>query len=69
MAVLAFFGLPGWLETGVLLLLVVLLFYRRLPGAAKGVGLTILEFRKGLRGLPSPSGPTVDQTRKATTDA
>ncbi|GAB4109415.1 MAG: hypothetical protein Kow00105_18120 [Phycisphaeraceae bacterium] len=69
MAVLAFFGLPGWLETGVLLLLVLLLFNRRLPAAAKGVGLSILEFRKGLRGLPSPPGSAVDQTRKATTDA
>lgn len=44
------FGLGGW-EIGVLLLLGLLLFGRRLPEVGKNLGKGIVEFKKGIKGV------------------
>lgn len=48
---LALFGAPGWLEIVALLMIGVLLFGRRLPEVGRNVGRSIVEFKRGLRGV------------------
>lgn len=45
-------GFSGW-ELGVLLVLGLLIFGRRLPELGRSVGKTIVEFKKGLAGIES----------------
>lgn len=45
-------GFSGW-ELGVLLVLGLLIFGRRLPELGRSVGKTIVEFKKGLSGIES----------------
>lgn len=42
------FGLPGGVEFVIVLLVVLLLFGKRLPGAMNSVGKSIVEFKKGI---------------------
>lgn len=66
----AFFpGLGPW-ELGVLLILGVLLFGRRLPDVGRYLGKGIMEFKKGIKGLEDegesytrPSEPMIQQPR------
>lgn len=49
--ILALFGLPGgseWIVIGVLALLI---FGKRLPDVARSMGKSIVEFKKGLKGV------------------
>lgn len=46
---LAFMGLPGGLEWIVVGLVALLIFGRRLPGAARSMGASIVQFKQGLR--------------------
>lgn len=48
MTILGMFGLPGGAEWLVILLVALLLFGRRLPEVARGLGTSIVEFKKGL---------------------
>jgi len=48
---LAFIGGFGPLEWGVLALVGLLLFGRRLPEVGRGLGKSIVEFRKGIQGI------------------
>ncbi|MFG0292603.1 MAG: twin-arginine translocase TatA/TatE family subunit [Phycisphaerales bacterium JB065] len=48
---LAFIGMPGGMEWIVVLIIGLLLFGRRLPEVGRGVGKTIVEFRKGIAGI------------------
>jgi len=50
-ATLAFLGMPGNMEWIVLLIIGLLLFGRRLPEVGRGVGRSIVEFRKGIQGI------------------
>ena len=45
-------GFSGW-ELGILLVLGLLIFGRRLPELGRSVGKTIVEFKKGLSGIES----------------
>ena len=42
-------GVPGWLEIVVVAVLGLLLFGRRLPGVARALGQSLVEFKRGLR--------------------
>ncbi len=45
----AVMGMPGWLEIGVVLSVGLLLFGNRLPGVARSLGQSIIEFKRGFR--------------------
>ena len=48
---LAFFGLPGGTEIIVIGIIALLLFGARLPKVAKSMGKSIVEFKKGIKGV------------------
>lgn len=62
---LGFFQSIGWMEMAVIMVLLLLLFGRRLPEVGKSLGRGIVEFKKGVKGIdddverqssqPSPS--------------
>lgn len=49
MTTLAFFGLPGWQEFAILAGVALLIFGKRIPGAARALGQSVVEFKRGLR--------------------
>ena len=66
---LAFFGLPGGTEIIVIGIIALLLFGSRLPKVAKSMGKSIVEFKKGIKGVQdeiedasddAPSSPVDD---------
>jgi sec-independent protein translocase protein TatA len=61
-ATLAIFGLPGGTEWIVLLLLGLLLFGRRLPEVGRSLGRSIVEFKRGIKGVE-------DEIQDATSEA
>lgn len=48
---LAFFHLPGGWEWIVIAVIALLLFGKRLPDVARGMGKSIVEFKKGIKGM------------------
>ena len=70
-ASLAIFGLPGGAEWIILLVLGLLIFGRRLPEVGRNVGKSIVEFKKGIKGIDeeiddssSRSNRSVDRPRE-----
>lgn len=43
-------GLPGGMEVVVILLIILLLFGNKLPGMARNLGRSFIEFKKGVKG-------------------
>jgi sec-independent protein translocase protein TatA len=48
---LAIFGMPGGMEIGVLIVIGLLIFGRRLPEVGRNLGKSIVEFKKGIKGI------------------
>ncbi|MCA9280312.1 MAG: twin-arginine translocase TatA/TatE family subunit [Phycisphaeraceae bacterium] len=51
MTTLALFGQFGYLEIGAILLIGLLLFGKRLPEVGRSLGKSIVEFKKGIKGI------------------
>ena len=47
------FGLPGHFEMLIVVFIALLLFGHRLPSVMRSLGLGIVEFKKGMNGIPS----------------
>jgi sec-independent protein translocase protein TatA len=62
------FWTPGPLELVIILIIAVLLFGRRLPEIARGLGKSMTEFRKGIDEAKETKDDLVDDVRKATDD-
>ena len=61
--VLAYFA-PGLPEILIVGAIVLLLFGNRLPGAMRSLGRSIVEFKKGVKGIEEDDGSTNDDTAK-----
>ena len=59
-AYLAFFGLPGGTEIIVIGIIALLLFGSRLPKVAKSMGKSIVEFKKGIKGVQDEIEETME---------
>jgi sec-independent protein translocase protein TatA len=46
---LAVFGLPGQMEAIIVLVIVLLLFGNKLPGAMRNLGQSFVQFKKGIK--------------------
>ncbi|MDP6424828.1 MAG: twin-arginine translocase TatA/TatE family subunit [Planctomycetota bacterium] len=67
---LAILGMPGGWEVIVVLAIGLLLFGGRLPEVGKSLGRSLVEFRKGLRGLRDEAGlDEIDDIRRDFHDA
>lgn len=62
---LALFQSVGPLEVGVLLVLGLLLFGRRLPEVGRSLGRSIVEFKKGLKGVEDEIETEAGRNQKA----
>jgi len=58
------FGL-GWMEVGILLLVVLLVFGNKLPGMARNLGRSFIEFRKGVKGIDDNGDHTLPGSEEA----
>jgi len=52
------FGFPGWIEVTIILVIVLLLFGKRLPGVMNSLGKSIVEFKKGAAEDPEEEEPS-----------
>ncbi len=65
MNALAMFGLPGGWEWALILVIGLLLFGRRLPEVGRSLGQSIVEFKKGVKGVQDEIEDASDEPRKA----
>jgi len=67
------FGMPSWWEMSVILIIGLLLFGRRLPEVGRSLGRSIVEFKKGIKGIEDDiesesgrrEGGAIEDDRKA----
>lgn len=64
-SVLAFFNLPSGSEWIIVLVIAVLIFGRRLPEIARGLGKSITEFKKGIKDTEDEVKNALDESDKA----
>lgn len=66
---LALVGMPGWAEIAVLLVIGLLIFGKRLPEVGRNLGRSIIEFKKGIKGIDdeieSEADRQIEDTPKA----
>lgn len=62
-------GFPGGGEWIVILVIAVLIFGRRLPEIARGIGKSITEFKKGIKDAESEVKKSPDEPAKPTDEA
>jgi sec-independent protein translocase protein TatA len=62
-------GMPQGAEWLIILLVALLIFGRRLPEVARGLGRSLTEFKKGLNDVQEPANDVVNEVKKARDDA
>lgn len=65
---LAIFGLPSQAELLILLVLGLILFGRRLPEVGRSLGRSIVEFKKGIKGIEDEIDTEVNQSESRRRD-
>ena len=63
------FWTPGPLELIIILVVAVLIFGRRLPEIARGLGKSLTEFKKGVKETQDEVNDVVDDVKKEVEDA
>ncbi len=61
---LAFISMPGHIEWLVILVIALLIFGKRLPEVARGVGKSLTEFKKGMKEAKESTDDVVDDVKK-----
>ncbi len=61
-------GMPQGGEWFIILLVALLIFGRRLPEVARGLGRSLTEFKKGLNDVKDPADDVVNEVKKARDD-
>lgn len=69
MNTLAWMSLPGGMEWVVILVIMLLIFGKRLPDLARSVGKSMTEFKKGINEAKDSTDELVDDVKKAASDA
>ena len=69
MNMLAFWSLPGGMEWVIILVIMLLIFGKRLPELARSVGKSMTEFKKGINEAKESTDELVDDVKKAGSDA
>ena len=63
------FWTPGPLEVIIILIVAVLIFGRRLPEIARGMGKSVSEFKKGIQEAKDAQDEVIDEVNRAGRDA
>jgi len=68
MYALAFISMPGHMEWLVILVIMLLIFGKRLPELARSVGKSMTEFKKGINEAKESTDELVDDVKKIKND-